>query len=272
LKEGVVADTGAPKQGYVDLPEGQIHYRTAGTGPPLLLLHLTTFSSDLFADVMPLLAARYRVIAMDRFGHGTSDPLPPSVSAEGLAGTVVSFLDALDVDDTFVLGQHTGTVEALEMALAHPRRVRKLVLVATPDWSEDSRAEGARTLRAMYPDMDGSHMARMWRQRSEWASPSTTPQIMHRVVMAALYAMGNSPDIAKAMQRHHVTERLPLLEVPTLFLAGEHDHMRVHLDRHRSFVPSTTPTELAIIEGAGAFAALEKPQEFARVVMDYLGS
>jgi pimeloyl-ACP methyl ester carboxylesterase len=158
------------------------------------------------------------------------------------------------------------------MALAHPRRVRKLVLVATPDWSEDSRAEGARTLRAMKPDMDGSHMARMWRQRSEWASPSTTPQIMHRVVMAALYAMGNSPDIAKAMQRHHVTERLPLLEVPTLFLAGEHDHMRVHLDRHRSFVPSTTPTELAIIEGAGAFAALEKPQEFARVVMDYLGS
>ncbi len=264
--------TDAPRQGYVDLPEGQIHYRTAGTGPPLLLLHLTTFSSDLFADVIPLLAAKYRVIAMDRFGHGTSDPIPPSVSAEGLAETVVGFLDALGVDDTFILGQHTGTVEALEVALHHPQRVRKLVLVATPDWSEESRAEGVRTLRPMEPEMDGSHMPEMWRRRSEWASPSTTPQIMHRVVMAALHAMTNSPEIAKAMQRHHVTERVTLLQVPTLFLAGEHDHMRVHLDRHRSFVPASTPTELAIIEGAGAFAAMEKPQEFTRIVLDYLGS
>ena len=61
------------RQGFADLPEGQIHYRTAGEGPPLLFLNLTTASSDGLLEVMPILATRYKVIAMDRFGHGGSD-------------------------------------------------------------------------------------------------------------------------------------------------------------------------------------------------------
>ena len=85
------------KQGYVDLPEGQIHYQTAGNGPPLLLLHLTNFSTDLFADVIQILATRHRVIAMDRAGHGTSVPPPEGLRVEDLARTVADFLDALGV-------------------------------------------------------------------------------------------------------------------------------------------------------------------------------
>ena len=71
------------RQGYVDLPEGQIHYRTAGDGPPLLLLHIASFSSDQFLEVLPTLAGENWVIAMDRFGHGTSDPPPDEVSVPG---------------------------------------------------------------------------------------------------------------------------------------------------------------------------------------------
>ena len=66
--------TGPIKQAFVDLPQGQIHYRHAGDGPPLLLLHPTSFSSEAYLEIMPILAARFRVIAMDRFGHGGSDP------------------------------------------------------------------------------------------------------------------------------------------------------------------------------------------------------
>lgn len=111
------------RQGYVDLPEGQIHYRMAGTGPPLLLLHITSFSSDQFLQVLPILGTSNRVIAMDRFGHGTSDPPPSDLSAQDLAATTIRFLDKLGVNHAAVLGQHTGASEAVEMAISHPNRV-----------------------------------------------------------------------------------------------------------------------------------------------------
>ena len=260
------------KQGYVDLPEGQIHYLTAGDGPPLLLLHLTNFSSDLFADVIPILATRHRVIAMDRAGHGTSDPPPEGLRVEDLARTVADFLDALGVEPTLILGQHTGTLEAVEIAIAQPQRVKKLVLVACPDYSEEFRAKGLSNVRRMEPRMDGSHIVDLWRQRQEWASPATSTEAMHRVGMAALQCMSSSPTILLAVLRHYITERLPLVQVPTLFLAAEHDPMRVFLEGHRALLPASTPSEAVVIKDAGAFAAIEKPEEFAQIVMDYLAS
>ena len=74
--------TASIKQAFVDLPKAQIHYRTAGDGPPLLLLHPTTFSSQAYLEVMSILADRFRVIAMDRFGHGGSDPPPGGVTVK----------------------------------------------------------------------------------------------------------------------------------------------------------------------------------------------
>src|SRR5207253_184339 len=65
------------RRGYVDVPGGQLHYRTAGEGPCVLMLHPNTYSSDYFSDVIPLFAPKYRVIALDRFGHGYSDQPPP---------------------------------------------------------------------------------------------------------------------------------------------------------------------------------------------------
>ena len=260
------------RQGYVDLPEGQIHYRTAGDGPPLLLLHIASFSSDQFLDVLPTLAGENWVIAMDRFGHGTSDPPPDEVSVQDLAATTVQFLDNLGVDRVSILGQHTGASEAVEVAIGHPHRVRKLVLASCPDWTDEDRAQwmGQMDLLKPEPKIDGSHMVELWRQRQEHASPATTPDIMNKVVLGALQNMSAVPPILKGVLGHHISQRLPLLKVPTLFMAGEHDYMRPHMERHRSLLPQGTAGETAVIQGAGDFAALERPEEFARIVMEYL--
>ena len=260
------------RQGYVDLPEGQIHYRTAGEGPLLLLLHITSFSSDQFLEVLPILAAENRVIAMDRLGHGTSDPPPNEVSVQDLAATIVRFLDKLGVDRASILGQHTGACEAVEVAIGHPHRVRKLVLASCPDWTDEDRAQWMDQMELLKPEpkIDGSHMVELWRQRQEHASPATTPAILNKVVLEALQNMSAVPPILTGVLRHHISQRLPLLKVPTMFLAGEHDYMRPHMERHRSLLPPGTPGDTAIIQGAGDFAALERPEEFARIVVEYL--
>ena len=155
------------KQAFVDLPEGQIHYLTAGEGPNLVLLHLTTSSSDSFSDIIPILATKYRVIAMDRWGHGGSDEPPDNVDLANLVNTFVQFMDALDIDRAFILGQHTGSYEAIEFAIAQPERVEKLILVGVPDWDDEDRqrrveAELTRPEYGLELKMDGSHLKLQW--------------------------------------------------------------------------------------------------------------
>ena len=151
------------KQAFVDLPEGQIHYRTAGEGPNLVLLHLTTSSSDGFLDIIPILATKYKVIAMDRLGHGGSDDPPDNLEIGYLVNTFIHFMDALKLDRAFILGQHTGTYEAIEFAITQPERVEKLILVGLPAWNEEEREQRLAEELPMaeygiLPKMDGSHL------------------------------------------------------------------------------------------------------------------
>ena len=264
------------KQAFVDLPEGQVHYRTAGEGPNLVLLHLTTSSSDGFSDIIPVLATKYRVIAMDRLGHGGSDELPDNIEMDYLVNAFVHFMDALKLDRAFILGQHTGTYEAIEFAIAQPERVEKLILVGLPDWSEEQRAQRMAEELPMpeygsVPKMDGSHLKEEWDYRMDFAGNSlTTPEIMHRVVMASTLSTRSRRNISIAVAKHNINYRLPLLKVPTLFMCGELDHQMGSLDRQKSLLPPGVPAETAVIESAGNYAAMEKPQEFARLMMEFL--
>ena len=263
------------KQGFVDIPEGQIHYRTAGDGPALLLIHNTSFSSDCFLDVMPILATRHKVIAMDRLGHGGSDPPPDDVTMEDLTKALVNFLDALGVDRTSIVGHLTGAYEGLELAIAYPQRVEKLVLVKLPDWTPEERAElvaeEERTLRSgVVPKMDGSHLLEEWTFVRGFAeSPASSPEMVHTWVMASLKSKAAFWDVRLSVFRHDIRKRLPLLKVPTLLVDLEHEP-EPHLELNKSLMPSSTPVETAIFEGVGNLAAMENPEQFARVIMDFL--
>ena len=272
----MAGDRSRIKQGFVDIPEGQIHYRTAGDGPALLLLHLTTFSSDVFSDVMPILATRYKVIAMDRFGHGGSDPLPEEVTIEVLTRAVINFLDALHVDRSYILGQHTGCYEGIEVAIAQPERVEKLVLVGLPDRTPEERAQqAAKDLgepdRRKEPKMDGAHLKREWDHRIEYAgTPAIAPEIMHRIFMAAIKSTAAVRHISLAVARHDIRKRLPLVRTPTLFMCGESDHHIGDLNGQRSLLPPDVPAETVVIKGAGTYAPMQNPEEYAGLVMSFL--
>jgi pimeloyl-ACP methyl ester carboxylesterase len=130
-----------PRRGYVDSPWGQLHHVRAGSGRTLLLLHQTPRSADEFAELVPLLAARFDVIAMDMVGFGASADAPAQ-TIDVLAGAAIALLDALGVTTSAVLGHHTGAVVALELAASAPQRIDALVLSAPP-WV-DAAARAAR--------------------------------------------------------------------------------------------------------------------------------
>jgi len=69
-------------KGYVDIPEGQVFYRTEGSGEPLLLIHQRPFSSEEYSPMIPILAQSCRVLAIDTLGHGYSDNPPREYEIE----------------------------------------------------------------------------------------------------------------------------------------------------------------------------------------------
>jgi pimeloyl-ACP methyl ester carboxylesterase len=69
---GIFMKTIALRRGFVDTPEGQIHYATVGQGKPVLLLHQTPRSWDEYRDALPIIGRKYWAIAMDTIGFGDS--------------------------------------------------------------------------------------------------------------------------------------------------------------------------------------------------------
>jgi 3-oxoadipate enol-lactonase len=117
-------------------PEGgpiRLRYRTAGEGPPVLLLHGGWGEAGYpWDDVAAALATKHRVIALDRAGYGGSDPVPelPEGFHRAMAEETLAALDALGIDEAALWGHSDGAVVAAWAALLAPRRVRALVLEA----------------------------------------------------------------------------------------------------------------------------------------------
>ncbi len=109
----------------------RVHYLTAGSGPPLVLLHGGGECALAWRWVLPELARRFRVIAPDFPGSGASDRPPAGYSAAMLGEFVGGFLDALKIPRAAVAGHSLGGLAAMQFALRDPARVSALALVAS---------------------------------------------------------------------------------------------------------------------------------------------
>ncbi len=135
---GVPAPAVRLRRAYFDCSFGQLHVRTAfpGTGGfdelvTLFCLHGARESSRTFEAFLPEIATLRSVYAPDLPGCGESDPSPQGSAAEAARaiGELVTDLRLRQID---VLGVGSGANAALELAAAHPERVRRLVLAQLP--------------------------------------------------------------------------------------------------------------------------------------------
>jgi pimeloyl-ACP methyl ester carboxylesterase len=102
-----------------------------GQGPAVLLIHGIGDSSETWADVIPLLAAGYTVIAPDLLGHGDSDKPRADYSLGGFANGMRDLLLLLGIGSATVVGHSLGGGVALQFAYQYPQMCQRLVLVAS---------------------------------------------------------------------------------------------------------------------------------------------
>ncbi|MGR6321341.1 alpha/beta fold hydrolase [Micromonospora soli] len=117
---------------YADVNGVWLWYESHGSGHPLVLLHGGYGSVDMFAPILPALAARRRVIAVDLQGHGRTADVDRPLRYESMADDVAGLLRHLDLAEADLLGYSLGGGVALRTAIQHPDLVRRLVLVSTP--------------------------------------------------------------------------------------------------------------------------------------------
>lgn len=114
---------------------GTVHAIERGSGRPLVLLHGVTLRADVWAPQLHQLADRFRVIAVDLRGHGSSAAGSAGYGIGRLADDLALVLDALDLHDAVVVGHSMGGMTLMQFCGAHPdvlaARVAGLVFVAT---------------------------------------------------------------------------------------------------------------------------------------------
>ena len=146
------------EHGYADLGDVRLHYVTAGSGFPVVLLHGWPQSWYEWRGIIPGLAERYRVIAPDLRGLGDSSRPAEGYDKKTVAGDIWRLVhDVLGISAFYLVGHDWGGPTAYAVAAAHPEAVRRLAVldVTIPgDGSANISQGGRRWHHAFHQTMD----------------------------------------------------------------------------------------------------------------------
>lgn len=255
----------------------------AGEGPAVVLVHEGIADSRMWDDVVPLLADRRRVIRYDLPGFGGS---PLSGSAISSRADLEAVLDAFGEKRAALVGGSLGGRITLEFALERPARVTALLLVAPGlrghAWSSVVRRASDEEDEAFARgDYEGAAevMVRTWVVGPRRTVDDVDPRVAELVrimcvrnyeLLAEAIAAGGPPAETDTPSPP-AAERLGELALPTLVLVGDADvpDMLQIADRLEAGVPGARKV---VWEGVAHLPPLERPREFAELVLEFLAA
>ena len=119
---------------------------SAASGPPLVLLHGITNRWDVFLNLMPYLAQRWRVFALDLRGHGKSSHVRDGYAGEQISTDVIHFLEQVVGEPAVVYGHSLGGMVTTYIAAHRPELVRAIGLADSPFFFRE-------VTESVYPEM-----------------------------------------------------------------------------------------------------------------------
>ncbi len=285
--------------GFVDIGSLRVHHMHGGRGSPVVFIHGLGSSGYMeWRFTLEPTAERHRVYAPDLPGYGRTEKPRTRYTIPYFAHFVERYIEDRGLRSVVLVGASLGGRIALELALEQPRLVRKLVLVNTlglgrPQIRMAQMAYGLVTIPRV-----GEAVMRFTRDALHWASP----KMIRRV--AGRYA-GASSDLERSMDdvylgnlremyagddfhnaylstvrslinpralfggNHDVTARLNEIKIPLQLIWGADDPLFpvAHAARAHALVARS---RLAVIAGAGHSPQAERPEEFNRVLLDFI--
>jgi pimeloyl-ACP methyl ester carboxylesterase len=253
--------------------EIDLHVEERGEGRPLLLIAGIPAVAGDWAPLAERLAARRRVVAYDNRGSGGSTVTPAPYTTAQLADDAVALLDAFGFADADVFGMSLGGMIAQELAINHPRRVRRLVLGCTHAGVRHAERQPRATARAFAMETDD------WGERMRALAPFAFAPGVDPAFLDAFIAKksrdvqdpeGYAGQIAAALA-HDAAGRLHRIAAPTLILTGDADQV-IPPASSRVLHERIPDARLIELPGTGHLFFLEQPEASARLVETFLAA
>jgi 3-oxoadipate enol-lactonase len=257
-------------------PDGvSLYYEEDGDGPPLCIVNNTYVAAPLWRAFTQKLATRTRVIRYDLRNQGASSPVEKLTYADHV-DDLLSLLDALGVERTYLVGSSTSTLICRDFALAHPSRVAGMVLVGpifNPNGGHRRRALTRSWLRSLelggpaalfdhiYPLVFGEHLI------------ENGGRAAYLALRERFLALNSPAQLAVNLSASLTTEDDPAalgrIACPTLLIAGDNDFLLspTSLEAMRRLIPDAVAE---IVPFAGHVAYFEATARFEELVQAFV--
>ncbi|MGH8249178.1 MAG: alpha/beta fold hydrolase [Steroidobacteraceae bacterium] len=215
LSTAVSAQAQEPITGYAPVNGLKMYYEIHGSGEPLVLLHgsLMTITNNWTGWIGELSKTR-KVIAVEMQGHGRTADIDRDFSYENLADDIAAMLDYLKIKQTDLLGYSMGGGVAMQVAIRHPEKVRKLVSISAVFRHDGWVKEALDSFPQLTAEaFKGSPFELEYKKLSP--TPNAFPNFIKRV-----FAMDLKPYDFGA-------EELKATKSPFLFIHGDADGVRL---------------------------------------------
>lgn len=257
--------------GYVAVGDLNVYYEFhgAGDGTPLLLLHGGLFDIDQqFGALLPGLSAGRRVLALDFQGHGRTNDIDRPLSFPALTDDVVAVLAHLGLEQVDVFGFSVGGAVAVELAVKHPRLVRKLIASSVSISRDGERGENTQAVVEMTVDMiAGTPM--------EQAYLAKSPHPDREHLQTLLDKLGGIMEHSTGW----TDEQIAGIAAPTLITIGDCDMIRIEHaarflrlrggDVNGDFV-GVPASQLAVFPGSTHFSGIARTDLVLATVVPFL--
>jgi pimeloyl-ACP methyl ester carboxylesterase len=272
----------------LELHGHEVIYRTAGSGPPVVLIHGMVNSSRHWRDVALRLADRYTVIAPDLIGHGDSATPRGDYSLGAHAAVIRDLLTAIGVGSATFVGHSLGGGVAMQFFWQFPQRVERLGLVSTGGLGREvspmlrgAALPGASA--ALKLAASRGSLAALERLGAVLEARRSGLAVYVRAIVRALRPLeraGSREAFLQTLrsvidlrgQRVSAVDRLYLLgPVPTLIVWGERDHT-IPLAHGRAAHEAIPHSRFETLPRAAHFPHLEDPDGLADVLLDFMAT
>ena len=246
----VASDTPRRRRAYFESRFGQLHVHYAiptGGGfdeaTTLLCFHQSPMSARVFDAFLGQMGRDRSVYAPDTPGYGESDAPPSIPSISDYAGAMLDFLDTMRFRKVDLLGYHTGSLIAAELAIARPEQVRRVVLAGVPLLNDTERAEFRKSPWPAPVAEDGSHLSKEWARTMQWRGPGVSLEMAAAGFAEKLRAGPRGAWGAAAVMNYSSFERLRAVTQPALVLRPK-DDLWDATARAKGVLPNATIVDL----------------------------
>jgi pimeloyl-ACP methyl ester carboxylesterase len=260
---------------HKELANINLYYEVHGQGTPLVMIRGLGSNLDHWYAQAPTFAQYYKVMTFDNRGIARTNDPGGDYTVPMMAADTLGLMDALDLEQAYVMGLSMGGMIAQELAICHPNRIRGLVLVCTHCGGTEQVGPSAE-VSALFKEMVFENTPEA---KVKAASTLFDRQTLeHSPEIPAYYSQVSLKHPAKAeilmkqwqaVLQHDTFDRLPQITAPTLVITGTEDLLIP--PRNSKILAEKIPrAELRIIPGGGHQVLIEQPALCNEAILDFL--